>query len=159
MLAACVASPRADIYQWEPGASTETNAEQEKKRASVICLGGTGVSATPYSNLASRDLTLGYLGNADIQNTSLVSTTLTQAHLGDANLTDADFTGAIIAEADFSRSNLSIDQFVSTASYQIKDLHGINLAYYDLTGINLADQNLTGVRLGRSILPSPANSN
>ena len=54
---------------------------------------------------------------------------LTNAHFTGARLTDADFTGAEIRGAWFHRGDfgtgLSLSQLYSTASYQAKDLRGI----------------------------------
>jgi uncharacterized protein YjbI with pentapeptide repeats len=81
-----------------------------------------------------------------------------------ANLTDADFTGAEVRGASFSRhqvcprhncrleGGITLSQLYSTASYQAKDLSGINLYRNDLAGGNFAGQNLTNARFDDATL-------
>ncbi|MCY2955009.1 MAG: pentapeptide repeat-containing protein [Planctomycetota bacterium] len=83
--------------------------------------------------------------------------TLTNANLTGANLTGADFRQATLTNTDFTdaqvaQSNLSYTtakgftaaQLYSTASYKVRDLHGIALGRNVLTDWDFANQNLTG---------------
>ena len=60
-------------------------------------------------------------------------------------ITGADFSGAKIDWSLFCNSNLSKEQFYSTASYQEKDLKGVQLHDQDMTGWSFKDQNLYSV--------------
>ena len=92
---------------------------------------------------------------ANLTDVSLQQTMLDDADLTRANLTDADFasaflyganlTDAVVTRAEFVRATnfgFESDQLYSTASYQQKDLRGINLARNDLTGWDFSGQNL-----------------
>ncbi len=64
--------------------------------------------------------------------------------MNDATLAGTDFSGATIASATFENAfglGLTAQQLYSTASYQRRDLHGIDLSM-DLTGWNFSGQNL-----------------
>jgi len=94
------------------------------------------------------------LRGASFRQTNLEHTSFLRAFVAGADLTDA-----IVVNADFSGSQVTIssgkltaEQLYTTASYQAKDLHGIQLRKRDLSGWNLAGQDLTGASFASSIL-------
>jgi uncharacterized protein YjbI with pentapeptide repeats len=131
---------RADIFQWEY--INPADPSQGKQQSTTLAPDGAGVDAVPGANLSWRNLTMAYLVGAD----------LTGANFDIATLTDADFTGAVVQGASFSRNccgydyygtGISAAQLYSTASYQARDLIGIDLSINNLAGGNFAGQNLT----------------
>ncbi len=143
---------RADIYQWEW--VNPSDPTQGVVQSSVVCSGGSGVSAMPGADLASLDLTQAYLIGenltnaamlfANLTNANLSFATLTGANLGGATLIGANLTGANVAGTYFYGSNLAAGQLYSTASYQAQNLQGIDLHNINLTGWNFSGQNLSG---------------
>jgi uncharacterized protein YjbI with pentapeptide repeats len=80
---------------------------------------------------------------------------LTGANLGSSTLTNANLTGAVVTGANFGESRgFTQAQLVSTANYQAKNLHGIELWGNDLTGWDFSGQDLTSAFLGFSTLTS-----
>lgn len=86
--------------------------------------------------------------------------TLTGADLSQANLAHANFIGATLSNADLSGAivngtwftdttthGFTMEQLYSTASYQQKDLAGINLSSNDVSGWDLAGQDLTNANM------------
>ena len=79
-------------------------------------------------------------------------------------LTDADFSGAVVTGACFPcmalaagvgsrrRTGLTKEQLYSTASYQKRNLQGIDLAGNDLTGCDFSGQDLTNANLSGATL-------
>jgi uncharacterized protein YjbI with pentapeptide repeats len=68
-----------------------------------------------------------------------------------STLTNADLTDATVAAASFvdaTSSGFTQEQLYSTASYQNRDLAGIDLRYNNLSGWNFAGQNLTNAVFG-----------
>jgi uncharacterized protein YjbI with pentapeptide repeats len=73
---------------------------------------------------------------------------LANAAFAGATLTDADFTGAQVQGASFDSATnwgFTATQLYSTASYQARDLTGIDLSRNDLSAWNFAGQNITNV--------------
>ena len=134
----------ADIDQW--AWVNPSDPSQGVYQSSVVCPGGSGVSAVPNANLNYLDLTQAYLISANLTNARLISTTLTNANL----------TGATVAGADFGCTNLTSSQLYSTASYQNLDLQGIGMDCNNLTGWDFSGQNLTS---GTFILATLTNAN
>jgi uncharacterized protein YjbI with pentapeptide repeats len=109
-------------------------------------------------NFAGQDLTDAWLFGARLQNANFRGAILTNAGLGETVLTGADFTNAEIRGASFGRTvyggniprgvGITPAQLYSTASYQARDLTGIDLTGNDLSGANFAGQNLTQVHFG-----------
>ena len=99
------------------------------------------------ANLANSELSYANLFDAD-----LASADLTGATLRDVHLSGADLSWAIVTEASLSGSGITKEQLYSTASYQAKNLQGINLANNDLTGWNFAGQDLTNANISYSTL-------
>jgi len=126
---------QADIYEWAYVNPSDPN--QGVYQSSVLCPGGSGVSAMPSAELYNLDLTQAYLIDAN----------LTNANLSYGTLTNANLTGAAVAGVNFDYTNLTASQLYSTTSYQVKNLQGIGLAYNNLTGWNFAGQNLTSANL------------
>jgi uncharacterized protein YjbI with pentapeptide repeats len=70
-------------------------------------------------------------------------------------LTNANFSGASIQGATFwggTNLHVAYGQIASTASYQEKNLSGIEFLYEDLTGWDFSGQNLTNAIFGYSVL-------
>ena len=161
----CATMAQAAIYEWEwidPADQT-----LGKFESGALCPDGAGVSAVPFADLSSRDLTQAYLIGVDLTSANLRSSILANADLSGANLTrsrvlysdltGANFTDAIVVRAEFSYANLSADQLYSTASYQTNDLQGISLGgggaqNANLAGWNFSSQNLTSAGLTYSNL-------
>ena len=170
-----VSIARANIYQWQWVNSSDHS--QGKMQSSTLCPGGSGVSAVPGANLASRNLTQAYLDKTNLAwasfssgtltNGTLVASTLTYAifehatltgadfsaadltgaQFSNTNLTNAVFSGATITGANFFRSHPTATQIYSTTNYQAGDLHGIALDSNSLASWDLSNQNLTGMDL------------
>jgi uncharacterized protein YjbI with pentapeptide repeats len=104
------------------------------------------------ASFSGANLTRAYLSASDLTGANLAGANLTRASLASSTLADADLTGATVTETAFDNSDLTVDQLVSTASYQAKNLRGIGLTGVDLTGCNLAGQNLSRAKLQRTIL-------
>jgi uncharacterized protein YjbI with pentapeptide repeats len=80
---------------------------------------------------------------------------LTNVSFLDSTLTNARFMGAVLAGAGLDGTTsrgFTKQQLYSTASYQAKDLRGIDLGHNDLTGWDLSGQDLTGAELGGATL-------
>jgi uncharacterized protein YjbI with pentapeptide repeats len=127
----------------------------------VIGLDLTGAQFTS-SNLDQATFYFSNLANA-----SFSGAQLTCVNFGFTALSDADLSGAIIAGANLgSTRGFTEEQLYSTASYQSKDLRGINLSrsFYpfgpfgwpgpvnDLTAWDFRGQNLTDANLSYSQL-------
>jgi uncharacterized protein YjbI with pentapeptide repeats len=122
----------------------------------------TGFTAAQLYSTAtyqSRDLAGMNLSSNDLSGWNFSGQNLTSANLSGTTLTGADFTGAEVRGASFFRNifgsflnNFSAAQLYSTASYQNRDLSGINLQWNDLSGWNFAGQNLTRADLGNTTL-------
>lgn len=149
----------ADIYQWEY--IDPLNPSLGKQQSSTLAPDGEGLDAISGADLAGRDLTRAYLIGAHLTNASLSYGTLTFADLTNADLSHSNLTGASLRLATLSDADLvgaevrmtdfrsttsrgfSAVQLYSTASYQAKDLTGINLLGNNLSGWSFAGQNLT----------------
>jgi uncharacterized protein YjbI with pentapeptide repeats len=103
--------------------------------------------------------------NKNLQNIGLPQNNLTGwdfsgqnlagAGLYATTLTNAKFDGAIVAGASLSETTsrgFTKEQLYSTGSYQVKDLHEINLSDNDLTGWDFTGQNLTYATMIRTTL-------
>ncbi len=84
-----------------------------------------------------KDLTGVLLRNNDLTGWNFAGQNLTNVNFEDATLTDVHLTDAIVAGADFEDTTLSEEQLYSTASYKMKDLHGVNLEDNNLIGLEL----------------------
>jgi uncharacterized protein YjbI with pentapeptide repeats len=154
----CILNLHADIYQWAWVNPADTT--QGKIASTTVCRGGAGVSAVPNANLSARDLTQAYLINTDLTNADLSNTLLGNADLTNANLTGASITGANFNSGDLHfysggfhpDISISLPQLYSTASYQKKDLHGIQIDGIDLTDGNFTGQNLTDISIRWAVL-------
>ena len=117
-----------------------------------------------FSNLSELDLSDARFQFSDLTNANLFASTLTNANFAGANLsnanlrgatlTNANLTGAKVAGAAFGDTTsrgFTQEQLASTASYQAKDLHGIDFGRNDLAGWNFSGQNLSNARLGSTL--------
>src|SRR5262249_22659857 len=71
-----------------------------------------------------------------------------------SGLIGTDFTGAIVKNANFSYSHITAAPLYLTASYQNKNLTGMDLIGVDLTGFNFSGQNLFAARFGSYFGPT-----
>ena len=93
--------------------------------------------------LDGQDLTNADLGSAVLDAADLRGAKLTDVRFSNATFTNADFTGADVRGVSFLYTNLTPAQLYSTASYQARDLSGIELGTIDLSNWDFAGQNLT----------------
>jgi uncharacterized protein YjbI with pentapeptide repeats len=100
-------------------------------------------------NFAGQNLANANFSYADLTGADLRDADLTGASLGQAYLTGADITGADVQGANLRRTlrfpdfpTFTLAQLYSTASYQARQLTGIDLSDNDLSGANFAGQNL-----------------
>ena len=103
-----------------------------------------------FADFAGLDLTSARFNESRLQNARFTQANLVRAQLRFAWLANADFTGANIQNAflrDTTARGFTQEQLYSNASYQAKDLSGIDFAFNDLSGWNFAGQNLTGADL------------
>ncbi|MEX2185625.1 MAG: pentapeptide repeat-containing protein [Pirellulales bacterium] len=157
---------RADIYRWdngEPIPGTEgitlgPGVQLDHRQLQFAQLGG-GLTGANFaaSNLTNARLS-GLFSGADFDSSNLTSARLTGTFTGAdfeaANLTNAvlwaivtnvNFSDAIVVGTNLNSPMLrsfTKEQLYSTASYQQRDLHGINLASGEFTGWDFSRQNL-----------------
>lgn len=92
-------------------------------------------------------LTGANLSQANLVGASLRDANLSDADLSDANVTDADFSGSTLSRVRLNNADVrgadipnatdhgfTAEQLYSTASYQQRNLNGIDLRYNDLSG-------------------------
>ncbi len=116
--------------------------------ASTTQNGLTAAQIYATASYAARNLGgVSFSGN-DLTNWSFSGQNLSNADFGGATLADTDFTGATIAGASFVGAvNFTPQQLYATASYQAKNLSGIEFFGNDLSGWNFAGQDLAGAFL------------
>jgi autotransporter-associated beta strand protein len=101
----------------------------------------------------TKNLTGISLGNNNLSNWDFHQQNLTNAVFRLATLTSADFSGADIRGASFeSTTGFTAAQLQSTASFQSKDLTGVNLMAVNFAGANFQQQSLAGVTLRSATL-------
>jgi uncharacterized protein YjbI with pentapeptide repeats len=140
------------------GASFNNEVNCGELSGSPLCIGANGITLPQLYSTASyqaHDLTGINLGLNVLSGANFAGQNLTNAVFYAASLTDADFAGADIKGANFDRyissqsprsnagTGISPAQLYTTASYQAKDLSGINFSRNDLEGANFAGQNLS----------------
>ena len=147
---------------------SEISATTFQQEACYACPRGTGITPTQLYATASykkRELSgVGFSYN-DFSGGNFAGQNLTNANFYGARLTDADFTGAECAArfgvndtclpvygCDVASTGLSLGQLYSTASYQARDLSGIDLhrnrlSGGDFTGQNLSNADFSGAEL------------
>ncbi|HWA97965.1 MAG TPA: pentapeptide repeat-containing protein, partial [Pirellulales bacterium] len=103
-------------------------------------------------NLAGKSLTSADFTGATVTGVDFSNADLTNARFGSLSLATANFAGATIRGADFSNTSITPNQIEGTASYQHKDLTGVNLSGTNLTGIDLTGVKLPGATLHGAIL-------
>ena len=178
-------SSRADIYRWdngavisgtegiEPGPGVQLD-HRKLWHAALAQLDLTGAnfelsnltsahlreSTLTNANLSGANLTSASLGSSKLTNANLSGANLTSADLYNTTLTDANLTGALVRGAGFGSTTsrgFTQSQLQSTASYQAKDLRGVNLAHNNLSGWDFSGQNLTGLFLSKNVFWPASN--
>jgi uncharacterized protein YjbI with pentapeptide repeats len=112
-------------------------------------------STLTNANLSGANLTSADLQISTLTRTNLTEANLTGAWLNNSTLTGANLTGAVVTGASFedmTSRGFTRGLLESTASYQAKDLHDINLSRNYLTGWDFSGQNLTNANLWGSTL-------
>jgi uncharacterized protein YjbI with pentapeptide repeats len=105
--------------------------------------GGANNSNLTGANLSQADLRYFSFVEVDLTGANLHSADLRGTHFFNSNLTGVDFSASNIRGARFAFSLVTTEQFTSPASYQARDLQGIQLHFGELSGINLSRQNLS----------------
>jgi uncharacterized protein YjbI with pentapeptide repeats len=151
LLVLVTAAPaRADIFRWDND---------------QVIPGTEGITPGPGVQLDHRDLQFARLSDlnladsqfaySDLTSAVLKRSVLISANLTGASLTGANMEGAVVARADFggtTPNGFTKEQLYSTASYALKDLHGIGLSGNDCTGWDFSRQNLSSAILSGSTL-------
>jgi uncharacterized protein YjbI with pentapeptide repeats len=127
-----------------------TESYQAHDLSAINLEGGNLAGAT----FADQNLTQAGFADAALTGASFREANLTNANFENAKLTDADFTDAEIRGARFYKGDfgtgLSLSQLYSTASYQAKDLRGIQGLYLSAgitTNLILPDGHIDGLNL------------
>jgi uncharacterized protein YjbI with pentapeptide repeats len=127
---------------------------------------GSGITLTQLYSTSSyndRDLSDINFSRHNFARGNFAGQNLTNSNFSETTLTDADFTGADVRGANFASyvycykdctfgTGLTLAQLYSTASYQARDLTGIDFGYNDLTGGSFAGQNLTNADFSAATL-------
>lgn len=173
-LCAAVTSVSGQIYNWQtgqviPGTEGITpgpginlsgwNTESHNLRYANLTSnleGGVLIQNSPL-DLTGADFSNSFLKDAEFYETILNSVNfsgadLTGADLDDTSVFDANFTNATVAHAKVP--SLTQSQLYSTASYQSKNLEGINLGYRSIAGWDFTGCDLSGaaMNVGGTIL-------
>jgi uncharacterized protein YjbI with pentapeptide repeats len=117
-------------------------------------------STASYQAKNLKGITLvGNLAGWDFSGQNLTNATFPLNDAGNGNvpiavLTSANLSGATVTGVNFSGAEVTAGQLYSTASYQVKELSGINLQGYDLMGWDFSSQDLTGGTFGSGLHPS-----
>jgi uncharacterized protein YjbI with pentapeptide repeats len=109
-------------------------------------------SVFSYATLTAADfrqanITNAHFGGANLTGAKFTGQNLSNLNFSGATLRDADLTGAQVRGANFGNTGITLAQLYSTASYEAKDLSGIDLELNSLEGGNFAGQNLTNANL------------
>jgi uncharacterized protein YjbI with pentapeptide repeats/CubicO group peptidase (beta-lactamase class C family) len=147
----------ADLTPWIPGCSF-----CPAPRPRTSSLYGTNLTD---ADLSSANVDYAYLVNANLRGANLSNASFEGARLTGADLTAANVRGTSFRPGAIpifpGGGGITLEQLYSTASYQARDLSGIELGSYlpnyrslrpDYTGGNFAEQNLTGARFTWMIL-------
>jgi autotransporter-associated beta strand protein len=149
LLVSAASQTRADIYEW--AWVNPSNPSQGVVQSSVVCPGGSGVSAVPNANLAGLDLTQAYLPGANLTGAALNYTTLTNADLANANLSNAYLYFATLTNANLSNANLT------NANLESATLTNANLTGAIVAGVTFVDPHRSDIGITASQLYSTAS--
>jgi uncharacterized protein YjbI with pentapeptide repeats len=132
-----------DIYRWDngkviPGTEGRTltlgsdfsGLDLEYADLSGVYVEGVNLSG---ADLYRSDLSYGRMDGGSLENANVAEANMTGRYFSVVNLKNANFAGSTINWAGFPYSKLTKDQLYTTASYQAKDLKGIQLHNNDLT--------------------------
>ncbi len=146
---------RADIFRWDngqliPGTEGITpgpGVQLDHRQLAFAGLNARNLtdSSFEFSNLSSATFRISTLTNANLSGANLSNAELRAATLTNANLDGAVVTGAVFNET--TAKGFTKEQLYSTASYQSKNLQGIQLGNNNLEGWDFSGQNLTNARL------------
>ena len=96
---------QANIYEW--AWANPADPTQGVVQSSVVCPGGSGVSAVANVNLSGLNLTQAYLMGANLSSANLSGSDFTAAYLTGTNLSNAECFIATLSGANLSGANLS----------------------------------------------------
>ena len=111
----------------------------------TVIPGTEGIDPGPGVQLDHRDLAYARLGGLDLTGARFDFSNLTRAQFSSSTLTDATWTGAVVNYASFYETTsrgFTRAQLFATASYEAKNLQGIDLGNNDLSDWNFHGQNL-----------------
>ena len=137
-----VGAARAEIYRWDTG---------------EVIAGTEGVEPRPGIHLRGFDLQYAALSGLDFSNADLHGSNLSHADLSDSTFTNAQLSGTRVTGVNFQNARIvgaafqettsrdfTKEQLYSTASYQERNLQGLDLAWFnDLTNWDFSGQDLT----------------
>lgn len=106
-------------------------------------------------DLRGANLTHGGFNSAKFIGADLTGADLTNASLSSSSLLDTNMTDSIVKGANFGstvKRGFTNEQLYSTASYQEKDLNGIQLYWNDLSGWNFSKQYLVNSNFNGSTI-------
>ncbi|HEX2971272.1 MAG TPA: pentapeptide repeat-containing protein [Tepidisphaeraceae bacterium] len=148
----------ADVFQWEWVNPADPG--QGRRPSSMLCPGGAGVVIKAGANLSKKDLTRGWLLEANLKGANLAGTVLADAYLQDSILVSASLSGANLTGADLSGADLSsaylgsvkwtganlADAVVYRTSFERGTLNGLTAQQLYSTA-SYKNGNLTGLKL------------
>lgn len=117
-----------------------------------ICLDRHDISNGDFAN---QDMSWARLDGADFSGADFSGATLVSARFTEAKLQNANFSNAIIDNVGFNNTTangFSKEQLSSTASYNSKKMHGVNLGENDLSGWDFSGQDITRAWFNSSVL-------
>lgn len=125
----------AQIYRWDNG---------------EVIPGTEGITPGPGTQLPNLNLQFANLPLRDLTNSDFTHSDLSFAQFSSTSLSGVSLTGTTIYRTIFSYTTsrgFTFPQLASTASYQAKDLRGVNLAHNDLTGWSFRGQDISEASL------------
>jgi len=135
---------QANIYEW--AYVNPSDPSQGVYQSTMVCPGGSGVSAVSGANLDNLNLTQAYLIEVNLTNGGFNSATLTNADLTNANLTTANLSSATLTNATLTGADLNTAN-LTNANLSSATLTNATLTSADLYTANLTNANLTNAYL------------
>ncbi len=118
------------------------------KLTSAVLHGFTEAQLYSTSSYKNKDLRGIDLASNNLTGWDFRGQNLSGAMLWSSTLSDVDFTDTILSDASIRFAafggvrGFTVDQLYSTASYQARELDGVDFAGFDLTGWDFSEQNL-----------------